>query len=72
MSQKTGLIKTKHSLNKQYFLAFLVTIGFAITDEIHQIFVPTRNGQVKDVFIDAIGIFLMYIVIKTYFHEKVV
>ena len=35
---------------------------YAISDEVHQLFVPGRGAQVKDVFIDiagaAVGIFL--------------
>ena len=29
---------------------------YAITDEIHQLFVPGRSGMIKDVFIDSLGI----------------
>lgn len=37
------------------FLAFFLLFIFAITDEIHQSFVPTREGRVRDVIIDALG-----------------
>ena len=29
---------------------------YAVTDEIHQIFIPGRSGEVLDVFIDSLGI----------------
>jgi len=34
-------------------LAFLLTIGYAITDEIHQFFVPGRDARLTDILIDA-------------------
>lgn len=36
-------------------IALLICILFAISDEIHQLFVPGRGGQVKDVIIDSAG-----------------
>ncbi|MCK9443955.1 MAG: VanZ family protein [Tissierellaceae bacterium] len=36
-------------------LALLICILYAISDEIHQLFVPGRGGQVGDVFIDGTG-----------------
>ncbi|AKN31940.1 VanZ family protein [Clostridium carboxidivorans P7] len=35
--------------------ALLICILYAISDEIHQIFVPGRGAQVKDVIIDSVG-----------------
>ncbi|MCI8512297.1 MAG: VanZ family protein [Lachnospiraceae bacterium] len=35
--------------------AFSLTLFYACTDEIHQIFVPGRAGRVSDVLIDGIG-----------------
>lgn len=43
--------------------SWFLTVAYASTDEFHQLFVPGRSGQVKDVMIDsvgaAIGIFLI-------------
>lgn len=36
-------------------LALLVAALYAATDEFHQTFVPTRDGCVRDVFIDSCG-----------------
>jgi VanZ family protein len=36
-------------------LALLFCILYAISDELHQLFVPGRGGQVKDVIIDSAG-----------------
>lgn len=36
-------------------LALLICILYAISDEVHQIFVPGRSGEVRDVIIDSSG-----------------
>lgn len=35
--------------------ALLICVLYAISDEIHQLYVPGRGGQVKDVIIDSAG-----------------
>lgn len=54
----------KESIVRTLTKAALLTILYGATDELHQLFVPTREGTVRDVFIDSIGVFLMYIYIK--------
>lgn len=41
--------------------AFFLTLIYAVTDEIHQVFVPTREGKLRDVIIDAIGATIAWI-----------
>ena len=41
--------------DKAFLYAFIITLLYAMTDEIHQRFVPTREGRLRDVIIDAIG-----------------
>ena len=45
------------SRNNHLFVlaAFLLTVVYAISDELHQSFVPTRESRVRDVIIDAAG-----------------
>ncbi|MCF0231256.1 MAG: VanZ family protein, partial [Enterococcus sp.] len=38
-----------------YFLPFIATVLYAISDEVHQLFIAARAGQVTDVLIDAGG-----------------
>ena len=56
------------SRRKMATLALAFSTLFAVTDEIHQAFVPGRGPAAKDVLIDAvgatIGIALIYIVCK--------
>ena len=36
-------------------LALALAAGYGITDEIHQMFVPGRSAELKDVYADALG-----------------
>lgn len=40
---------------KGILLALVICILYAISDEVHQLFVSGRSGQVKDVLIDSAG-----------------
>jgi VanZ family protein len=33
----------------------MICILYAILDEVHQIFIPGRSGEIRDVFIDSSG-----------------
>lgn len=37
------------------FTAFALTVLYAMTDEVHQLFVPGREGRVLDVVFDSLG-----------------
>lgn len=63
-------IKDKGMTSKDRFIfPIFISILFAISDEIHQTYVPTREGRIRDVFIDTLGIYLMYIYIKNHFNK---
>ncbi len=58
-------INNKHfTLNNKLLFPVFISILYAISDEVHQTFVPTREGKFRDVLIDTSGILLMYIYIK--------
>ena len=40
---------------KILLLASLIFLLYAISDEIHQLFVPGRSGEIKDILIDYLG-----------------
>lgn len=42
-------------VKKMIFASIAIAIIYACTDEIHQIFVPGRSGEVRDVLIDTAG-----------------
>lgn len=52
--------------NQKYFWPLIIAVTYAVSDEIHQTFVPTREGRLRDVFIDSIGISFMYWYCKRY------
>lgn len=45
--------KVKNS--KAYLISLAICVLYATSDEIHQLFVPGRGGQVKDVLLDSFG-----------------
>lgn len=59
-----------HSYNKKTYIALFISILYAITDEMHQYFVPGRSCQITDIMIDTIGIiigvYLYKLIIKRY------
>ena len=57
---------------KAVLMAQLISTGYASTDEIHQMFVPGREGKVFDVMIDSCGAFcgIMVSLITQKFIEK--
>ena len=53
-----------NTIGKSYgWVAFVICILYAVSDEIHQRFVPTREGRLRDVIIDSGGILLSWILI---------
>lgn len=49
--------------------AWSASILFAISDEIHQAFIPTRTAHPRDVLIDVVGACLALAILKR-FHRK--
>lgn len=49
---------------KKIDTSFLIALSYAFTDEIHQLFVPGRDGKLTDVFIDLLGILIVAKLIK--------
>ena len=52
--------RTNADRTNRYVWAFALTILYAVTDEFHQRFVPSREGRLRDVIIDAIGAGLIW------------
>lgn len=49
-----ALIKNKLK-SRVFLISFLICATYAATDELHQLFVPGRGCQLRDVFIDSAG-----------------
>ena len=52
-----SLIQGNEKNKNLIYLAFIIAIIYAITDEIHQLFVPSRAFAVSDILTDSAGIF---------------
>ncbi len=51
-----GLFMDQKQLGKKRFLlAWLLASGYAVTDELHQLFVPERSCRIFDVMVDSAG-----------------
>jgi len=61
----TVLFLKELNLRNSFLFSFIFSILYAISDEIHQTFIPGRNASVKDVIADCVGILIgLYIVKK--------
>ncbi len=56
--RRPGRADRKPGRCNEMMLAFGLAVLFAVSDEIHQSFVPSREGRVLDVLIDALGALL--------------
>ena len=50
--------REKFDRKKIFVFTMVIGIAYAISDEIHQIFVPMRGPVITDVLIDAVGVLL--------------
>lgn len=66
------LFRMFHGLQKKnkkkniFLFSFIISFLFALSDELHQTFVPTREGRLRDIVIDTTGMVIMYIYIKKF------
>lgn len=44
-----------YSYNKKIYISIIICIIYATSDEIHQLFIPGRSCQIKDIMIDTFG-----------------
>ena len=56
------------NMTKQYnlklYIGLIISIIYAISDEIHQLFISGRSCQITDILIDTFGIFIGFIIYK--------
>ena len=48
----------KLRLRNKFLFSAVTCVCFSVSDEIHQLFVPGRSGEIRDVLIDTAGILL--------------
>jgi len=59
-----ALRNTGKNKKSAWMIAFIITSVYAITDEIHQRFVPTREGKLRDAIIDMVAAGVAWITLK--------
>jgi VanZ family protein len=52
------------STHKRLLIAGFIALGVAISDEIHQAYIPSREASITDVLLDIVGISLLMILIR--------
>ena len=50
--------------------SFVLTFGYACTDEFHQLFVPGRAGRFTDVLIDSSGALVLSLIVVLVMHSR--
>ena len=50
-----GLIYSNIASKRVVFIALLICVLYASSDEMHQLYIPGRSGQVSDVLLDSAG-----------------
>ncbi|MDP2628986.1 MAG: VanZ family protein [Nanoarchaeota archaeon] len=53
----TSIMKNEKIKLRKVLFVVLISLIYALLDEIHQIFVPLRDASIRDILIDSIGIF---------------
>ena len=52
----------------RFLSAFVISALYSVSDEIHQLFVPGRSGEVRDVLIDSVGAAVGCLIIYLFYH----
>lgn len=59
----SAFMQNRQSVYVNMMMTMAICVIFAISDEIHQLFIPGRSGEVRDVLIDSSGAFLGVVVV---------
>lgn len=51
-----AILDIRKPWKRQLLACFLIGAAYAASDEFHQLFVPGRSGQIRDVMIDSAGV----------------
>lgn len=60
-------IDNRMKLRRQILFPWSIGFLYAITDEMHQLYVPGRSGQVSDVLLDSAGVLLGVMIVNCLF-----
>ena len=55
---RSKIIKNRENTTKTFLIASQIfCTTYSLTDEIHQMFIPGRSGEIRDILIDSLGAF---------------
>lgn len=57
-------VRGTSKIKSKYLWTFALGVLYAISDEVHQIFVPTRHARVFDVMVDTAGVLFMLTILR--------
>lgn len=64
------VLQFKDNIKQTKTMSVLLGTMYAVTDEIHQLFVPGRSGELRDVAIDSSGVLLGVVVVSLLVYIK--
>ncbi len=59
------------SLSKTIFISFVVCFIYSISDEVHQLLIPGRSGEIRDIIKDNIGVSLGLLLFYIFKRRKI-
>ena len=60
-------------MKRKKLMSLVICLSYAISDEVHQLFVPGRSGQISDVLVDFTGSVLgvlLFAIVNFYFFSR--
>lgn len=69
-AQVFSLLFFKESLRSILALAFVWSVVYAVTDELHQFFTPYRGAHMTDVVIDTLGVSLALCIVLFFYWKR--
>lgn len=55
---------------KKEMLACIISVGYSLVDEIHQLFVPFRSFSIIDLVKDIIGVWVVWYIINKFYYKN--
>ncbi|SDJ24525.1 VanZ family protein [Salimicrobium halophilum] len=59
-----------YSASRKWYVALVISVIYAMSDEFHQKFIPGRSGQISDVGIDSLGVILGVFTFAVFYRKK--
>lgn len=64
------LLLKEYNIKKIYLISFIICLLYACSDEIHQLYVSERSGEITDVLIDSCGVIVSLLALNRFNANK--